>query len=315
MFIAWAPPWLFASFIVVVTTIALAEYFAMALPEHMPERVTGIILGLLVAAGVATRDPNVWGAGVSVTVVVGLGFLLLHHDDLAAAVHRFGLQVVGVLYVGFTPHMTLMREIPSGEGWKWVLFTLGAVFGSDSGGYFAGRAYGRRKLAPQVSPSKTVEGAAGAVVTAVLGALLMNLLVGLGLGAGGAAFLGMTMSALAQFGDLCESALKRARREGLRLDYPRARWHLGSAGQPAVPVRVRLLLRGRRGSLRSRCRSPSPSSPWPPSCSRWASSCSSTSSGTSSRPSGSTSRCCASRSASARSSGAGSAARPSTRSP
>lgn len=211
MFIAWAPAWLFAAFIVIVTTIALAEYFAMALPDHLPERMTGVILGLLVAAGVATRDPNVWGAGVSVTVVVGLGFLLLHHDDLAAAVHRFGLQAIGVLYVGFfVPHITLMREIPSGEGWKWVLFTLGAVFGSDSGGYFAGRAYGKRKLAPQVSPSKTVEGAAGAIVAAVLGGLLVNLLVGLGLGIEEAAFLGMTMSVLAQFGDLCESALKRA---------------------------------------------------------------------------------------------------------
>jgi phosphatidate cytidylyltransferase len=211
LFIAYAPPWLFAGFILIVTTVGLLEYFEMALPEHAPERVAGTVFGLLVAAGVATRDPNLWGAGVSVTVIAGLGFLLWHHDDLAAALHRLGLQLVGVLYLGFfTPHMTLMRELPSGDGWKWVLVTIGAVFGSDSGGYFAGRAYGRRKLAPQVSPGKTVEGAAGAVVAAVLATLLMNLLVGLGLGVREGIFLGIAMSALAQFGDLCESALKRA---------------------------------------------------------------------------------------------------------
>jgi len=46
----------------------LDEYFAMALPGHGPERVSGTIFGLLVAAGVATRNPALWGAAVSVTV-------------------------------------------------------------------------------------------------------------------------------------------------------------------------------------------------------------------------------------------------------
>jgi phosphatidate cytidylyltransferase len=211
LFIQFAPPWSFATFIVVVTAIGLAEYFAMALPEHMPERIAGTLCGLLVAAGVATRDPNLWGAGVSVTLVAGLAFLLARHDDLDAAVHRLGLHLLGVLYVGFfVPHMILTRELPSGDGWRWVLFTVATVFGSDSGGYFAGRAYGRRKLMPQVSPKKTVEGAIGAIVGAVLAALLMHVLVHPSLAVGEVVALAIALSVLAQFGDLCESALKRA---------------------------------------------------------------------------------------------------------
>jgi phosphatidate cytidylyltransferase len=210
-FICYAPSWAFGSFIVVVTAIGLAEYFAMALPQHMPERVAGTIFGLLVAAGVATRDPNLWGAGVSLALIAGLGFVLARHQDLEAAVHRVGLQILGVLYVGFfMPHVTLMRELPSGDGWRWVLFTVAAVFGSDSGGYFAGRAWGRRKLMPEVSPKKTVEGAAGAVAGAVVAGLLMHLLVHPAISIAETIVLAIVISALAQFGDLCESALKRA---------------------------------------------------------------------------------------------------------
>lgn len=211
LFIVYASPVSFAIFIVVVTAIALSEYFAMALPSHLPERIAGTLFGLLVAAGVATRDPNLWGAAVSITVVGGLAFALARHGELAAAVQRVGLLLLGVLYAGFfMPHTILMRELPGGQGPHWLLLTIAAVFGSDSGGYFAGRAYGKRPLLPQVSPKKTVEGSAGGVVGAVLAVLLMHVLLHPTRSAGEAIVLGIVLSVLAQFGDLCESALKRA---------------------------------------------------------------------------------------------------------
>ena len=52
LFIVYASPASFAIFITVVTAIGLSEYFAMAFPEHMPERIAGTVFGLLVAAGV-----------------------------------------------------------------------------------------------------------------------------------------------------------------------------------------------------------------------------------------------------------------------
>ena len=81
--------------------------------------------------------------------------------------------------------------------------------GCDTGAYFAGRAWGRRKLLPAVSPSKTVEGAIGGLAGAVIIALLARAvffprpiaeIVGLAL----------VIAVLAELGDLCESALKRA---------------------------------------------------------------------------------------------------------
>src|SRR6266436_6507091 len=128
----------------------------------------------LVTAAVAL--PSLWlivwklpdalfaGFIMAVAVMGRLMFPLLHADDLPGAMHRLGLSLLGVLYVGFfTPHFVLLHA----QGWRWVLFTVYAAMGSDSGGYFAGRAFGRHPLAPAISPSKTVEGALGALAGAM----------------------------------------------------------------------------------------------------------------------------------------------------
>jgi phosphatidate cytidylyltransferase len=107
------------------------------------------------------------------------------------------------------PHTILMRELPSGARLALALFTIAAVFGSDTGGYFAGRSSGR-PLLPEVSPKKTVEGSIGGLFGAMLAALLMHALLHPTRSAGEAIGLGLMLSVLAQFGDLCESALKRA---------------------------------------------------------------------------------------------------------
>jgi phosphatidate cytidylyltransferase len=208
--IIWGLPGpLFAGFIVAVAAIGLYEYFAMALPDAALERAAGIAWGLVVAAGVGSRRPELWGVGIALSVIGGLVFPLLRPADLAGGVQRLGLSLLGVLYVGFfIPHVVLLRAAP--EGWRWVLFTVFTVMGSDSGGYFAGRAWGRRKLMPAVSPSKTVEGAFGALGGALVVASLCDLAFFRSLPAGESLVLALALSVLAQFGDLCESALKRA---------------------------------------------------------------------------------------------------------
>ena len=206
--IVWKlPTALFAGFIMAVAAIGLLEYFAMALPGNPLERTAGVLWGLVIAGGVAAHWPELWGAGLGLAVIGGLMFPLLHADDLPGAMHRLGLSLLGVLYVGFfTPHFVLLRA----QDWRWVLFTVYTAMGSDSGGYFAGRAFGRHKLAPSISPSKTVEGALGALAGAMVIASLCRQLFFAELGSTEVLALGATISLLAQFGDLCESALKRA---------------------------------------------------------------------------------------------------------
>src|SRR5439155_374638 len=80
---------------------ALLEYFAMALPGDAVERTAGVLWGLVIAGGVASRQSDLWGAGLALAVIGGLMFPLLHADDLPNAMHRLGLSLLGVLYVGF----------------------------------------------------------------------------------------------------------------------------------------------------------------------------------------------------------------------
>jgi phosphatidate cytidylyltransferase len=211
LIVEYLPRPLFAGFIMAVAAIGLFEYFIMALPEHAAERTAGVLWGLVVAGGVASHRPDLWGAGLALAVIGGFAFPLLHADDLPGGMHRLGLSLLGVLYVGFfAPHFVLLRLLDGDTGWRWVLFTVYAAMGSDSGGYFAGRAFGRRPLAPSISPSKTVEGALGALGGAMVIATLCRLVFFAELGDREAVVLGLAISVLAQSGDLCESALKRA---------------------------------------------------------------------------------------------------------
>jgi phosphatidate cytidylyltransferase len=207
--VEYLPAALFNGFIVAVAGVALYEYFEMALPTDPLGRVCGVAWGILVAGGMVWGRPEAWGAALSVAVIGGLVLPLVRGDDLPGQVQRLGLSLLGILYIAFfTPHFVLLRA--GGEGWPWVLFTVAVAMGSDTGGYFAGRAFGRHKLAPTFSPSKTVEGVLGAVAGAMAAAALCRLLFLATLGVREAFLLGGIVSVLAQLGDLCESALKRA---------------------------------------------------------------------------------------------------------
>ena len=97
-----------------------------------------------------------------------------------------------------------------------MLFALVPVVLCDAGAYFAGRAWGKRKLAPQVSPNKSVEGALGGVIAGVLGGLLTKWFfdsffpdTSAALPWSMAIFFGFALCVVGIVGDLVESLLKR----------------------------------------------------------------------------------------------------------
>jgi phosphatidate cytidylyltransferase len=134
---------------------------------------------------------------------------LFFEPDVTLAPRRVGLAVMGAVYGGvMLSALVKLRQLPSGA--VWIFLALAVTWANDTGGYFAGRAFGKHKLYPRISPSKTVEGA--------LGGMAFSVLWGLGVfnwglpevPLWGGAVIGLGASILGPLGDLSESAMKRA---------------------------------------------------------------------------------------------------------
>jgi phosphatidate cytidylyltransferase len=105
---------------------------------------------------------------MAVGVAAGLVWLLGRVDDPGAIVD-WALTVAPALYVGLLlGFLVPLRDAPDGLGAFWVLAVLVATWACDSAAYFVGGAWGRHKLAPRISPAKSVEGAVAGVVGAAL---------------------------------------------------------------------------------------------------------------------------------------------------
>jgi phosphatidate cytidylyltransferase len=116
--------------------------------------------------------------------------------------------ISGVLYVGLLGStIVLLRELPNGR--DWVYLTVFGTFAADTTAYFVGRALGRRKLAPHISPGKTVEGTLGGFAGAFSMVVALNYALGLRLEAALIIPLALLLPLFAVLGDLAESIVKR----------------------------------------------------------------------------------------------------------
>ena len=124
-----------------------------------------------------------------------------------------GAYLIGApLYVGFLlAHALALREVDGVDrlGRDLLLFSLLLAFAADTGAFFTGSSIGRHKMAPQISPSKTWEGAVGGFLLAVLAAAVLGQWLELGISTGQQIIVGAVVGVVAQLGDLLESKLKR----------------------------------------------------------------------------------------------------------
>jgi phosphatidate cytidylyltransferase len=124
------------------------------------------------------------------------------------------IAVAAALYFGSLLAFAAPLSAHSADGRLWLAFALLVTFAVDTAAYATGRAIGRRRLAPSISPAKTWEGAAGGLLAgvaagAVLAAILATLGEGFSLRPGTGAAVGVVLAVAAIAGDLAESWLKR----------------------------------------------------------------------------------------------------------
>jgi phosphatidate cytidylyltransferase len=144
---------------------------------------------------------------------IGILAMLLLLTYTVASKNRFtfddaSFMAMAVVYVwaGFY-FFVETREL---GGLPWVFYSLFIIWATDSGAYFIGKAIGKRKLWPEISPNKTIEGSLGGVVCALIVAILFALFTDVGQDSM-LKLLVITalLSIFGQLGDLAESAFKR----------------------------------------------------------------------------------------------------------
>jgi phosphatidate cytidylyltransferase len=149
------------------------------------------------------------------TILIALAYHLFAYErgrDQAAL--DFAITVTGVTYLGWIgAYLFDIRNLPDG-GW-WFMIILPSVWLADSGAYSIGRAYGKHKMAPRLSPKKSWEGYAASVFTGMIGGAFLvyaystfgsfsaNITILQG------ALIGLVMGAIPPLGDLGESMIKR----------------------------------------------------------------------------------------------------------
>ncbi len=224
--------WVLAT-VEVITVVGLSEFYRLieAKGAH-PLRRFGTIAGAALPV-VAFVGSEYHSTILMSAVLLGVMVAQLGKARISESLASISGTFFGVFYVGWLlSHAIVLRDFHRVAQGKWgdvavagilpevgifyLFFTVAIVIAGDAGAYFAGRAYGRRKLAPKISPAKTVEGALGAVVAgigvglgskAIFEILIPGVTVQIGWVVCGV--LAVIISVVGIIGDLVESLLKR----------------------------------------------------------------------------------------------------------
>lgn len=212
--------WLFAVTIILLALLAWREYGNMLLQKNIDIGRFGgaIVILVLLLSG--------W-CGNSEEIILAIWIALLWTLLRTLRIWKGGNQsfipaafsLYGIIYIGFSfMHLILLRDLSSptdlpggflsmglGTVYIWVAFL--ATWASDTFAYFVGSAFGRHKLAPEISPNKSIEGFVGGLIGAVVAVLIFGHFTAIPIIHRIAA--GIIVGLLGPVGDLAESALKR----------------------------------------------------------------------------------------------------------
>lgn len=200
---------IFVLLVGLVAAAALLEYHALVLPgDTLVTKASGLVLGLTLFFSVSAGSQVI----PAIFVLVFFGSVLIcltlfqPQGPVPDMLYR---QVTGLVYIPLLlGHLILIRDWDHGV--TWVFFLLAVIFAGDTAAYYTGNALGRRKLAPNISPGKTVEGAVGGLAGNLLVGALFKIFFFAEFGWASWLVLILVMGVLGQAGDLTESMLKRS---------------------------------------------------------------------------------------------------------
>ena len=199
----------FLCFSLPVMCIGMLEFYVMEKDTRMQgSSLTGIPAGIAITLGFFFNQDWLWQMAIGACIVLTLILEIYRRpSDFVPALAQVGTTMCGIAYIAFpTAFLLSLRNLqPDGLMWLFVVFAI--TWGTDSFAYVVGRIFGKTKLAPLISPNKTVEGAIGGILGAWIPAFGILII------AGGFEPILIPMIVVGPFlavgGDLFESALKR----------------------------------------------------------------------------------------------------------
>lgn len=208
--IIWYLPSLFFFLFILLLILRVQYEFYLFYYDSTQKKTMGIGLffGLLLASVIYFQPPLVGMALVLSLMGIFLYTLFTFHE-IQHTFKESAILFLGVAYLsGFVSHLFLIRDLPEGKGL--IILLLLMTWGADAGAYYVGRALGKKKLSPRVSPNKTIAGAVGGLSTTFFCALVAKATFLSFLSWIDVIVLSLLLGIFGQLGDLTESMLKRA---------------------------------------------------------------------------------------------------------
>lgn len=209
--ISSGPRWIFYGVLFVASGVGLLEFLRMTAPKFpSPLRIIGILLSFAFFYCL-WRGPffQVFAVFCLWVMIPLVYFLFSPPGSRNRAAEDIGKLALGFLYVSLPLALLLLIDRhPRGN--LWILFLLAVIFLGDTGAFYFGRLFGKRKLYASVSPGKTWAGAFGGFIVSVISGLLFSHVFQLGGYPLQTGLLAGVLGACGQVGDLVESMIKRS---------------------------------------------------------------------------------------------------------
>jgi phosphatidate cytidylyltransferase len=204
LYIMYLSPAYFILLLIIISGIALLEFYAM---YHVTGilRYSGVFFGILILCTFYFSRGFLFNV-ITLSVLALAAMRLFFKKDPRSSLYDTSIPVFGLLYI---PGLLTFQAYIRDAGPEWIILLYATVWAADSMAYYIGTFLGKKKLYVEVSPNKTVAGAAGSLIGGVLGVIMMKYTLIPVLTISSVFIIGIMIGVISVIGDLVESMFKR----------------------------------------------------------------------------------------------------------
>jgi len=206
----WLPAWAFDLIVLIAVAGSLFEFSRMFLSDFYERWMTMAVATLIAAVMIFfMRDDSALISLLVLAVFILCCLFMWRTSEMPGVVNRIGVAVMSILYLGVALSMwSWLRHVDLGR--EWVMFAIVPSCLCDTFAYLVGKMIGRHRMAPLVSPNKTMEGFFGALLGSLIGAFIVWFVLLRFIPWWHILILAICLWFISPFGDLIESMMKRS---------------------------------------------------------------------------------------------------------